>query len=389
MAGKGKSTSVPKEWESYYRDITALTDEFCQEHLNNEYADLARRAIAALCRKRPSPLLAGKPRTWACGVLYALGQINFLSDKATDPYLAMRDLCRHFGVAPSTGGNKAKEVRDALHIRAYDHRWMMPSVVETCELAWMITVDGLLVDARNMSLAVQEEAFGKGFIPYIPAYATLPAPGQPTRGDILDRYDRCRLRHTEHQTAAAADIMREPAQIAAVAVRLGLAASTETAARLDIDDLVPALDTALYTPDQEGRLPIERYVESRLNEVGDDERLVLQAMVRSRFCVLELTNRHSQAGFMARDLVTGDDLWLMDRALEQTGYRLLRLATRLIQPADFWITTGVAVPLNDTRIWKVLERAYGIRRGDDRKIVVPDLEHLDEIMYTVAIATPE
>ena len=38
---------------------------------------------ASLCRTRPSPLASGPPRTWACGILYALGQINFLSDKPT------------------------------------------------------------------------------------------------------------------------------------------------------------------------------------------------------------------------------------------------------------------------------------------------------------------
>jgi hypothetical protein len=88
--------------------LTGLTDRFCAEHLDREYADMARCAIAALCRKRPSPLTSGHPQTWACAVLYALGQINFLHDKSTTPYMAMADLCGHFGIAPSTGGNKAK-----------------------------------------------------------------------------------------------------------------------------------------------------------------------------------------------------------------------------------------------------------------------------------------
>jgi hypothetical protein len=50
-------------------------------------------------------------------VLYALGQVNFLSDKSSRPHMAMADPCARFGIAPSTGGNKARIVRDALGIR--------------------------------------------------------------------------------------------------------------------------------------------------------------------------------------------------------------------------------------------------------------------------------
>ena len=40
--------------------IVALTNSFCEEHLNEEYAQLARQATAALCRKRRSPLTSGR-----------------------------------------------------------------------------------------------------------------------------------------------------------------------------------------------------------------------------------------------------------------------------------------------------------------------------------------
>ena len=40
-----------------FEDIVALTDEFCQERLNEEYRQVVREATAALCRKRPSPLV--------------------------------------------------------------------------------------------------------------------------------------------------------------------------------------------------------------------------------------------------------------------------------------------------------------------------------------------
>ena len=57
-----RSTSVPKAMQATYDAITALTDAFCRDHLNEEYRDLARAMTAALCRKRPSPLASGQPQ---------------------------------------------------------------------------------------------------------------------------------------------------------------------------------------------------------------------------------------------------------------------------------------------------------------------------------------
>ncbi len=47
-----RSTKVPKAFEETYAAITSMTDGFCREHLNEAYGELARRAAAALCRKR-------------------------------------------------------------------------------------------------------------------------------------------------------------------------------------------------------------------------------------------------------------------------------------------------------------------------------------------------
>ena len=62
---------------------------------------------AALCCKRPSPLASGQPRTWACAIVYTLGQLNFLSDKASQPHMAMADLCAAFGVGENGAQRRA------------------------------------------------------------------------------------------------------------------------------------------------------------------------------------------------------------------------------------------------------------------------------------------
>ena len=81
--------------------------------------------------------------------------------------MAMTELCAHFGIAPSTGGNKAKLVRKALGIRQFDHKWTLPSRLADSSLPWLIAVDGLVVDARHLPVAIQEVAVLKGLIPYL------------------------------------------------------------------------------------------------------------------------------------------------------------------------------------------------------------------------------
>ena len=85
MAKFNRPKSVPKGMQATYDAIVRLTDEVCDRHLNAEYRELARDMAAALCRKRPSPLASGQPRTWACAILYELGRVNFLSDRSTQP----------------------------------------------------------------------------------------------------------------------------------------------------------------------------------------------------------------------------------------------------------------------------------------------------------------
>lgn len=164
-----QSESVPKTVEPFFQAIIKLTDEVCIHHLNSEYASLARSLAAALARKRPSPILRGNPEIWACGILYALGSINFLFDKSQSPHMRADELCAAFGVSQSSGSNKAKLIRDMFKMYQMDPNWCLPSMIDENPLVWMLQVNGLMVDVRYMPREVQEIAYQKGLIPYIPA----------------------------------------------------------------------------------------------------------------------------------------------------------------------------------------------------------------------------
>ena len=168
---KQNSESVPQPMQPVYEEIIHLTDAFCRDHLDDEYAQLCRQLAAALARKRPSPLARGKKEVWACAVVYALGQINFLFDRTQTPHTTPGELCALFDVAPSTASNKAKQIRDLFKMSYFDVQWSRPSKMDDNPMAWMVMVNGLIVDVRMMPHEVQEEAYRKGLIPYLPGHA--------------------------------------------------------------------------------------------------------------------------------------------------------------------------------------------------------------------------
>jgi hypothetical protein len=138
-----------------------LTDGFCQAHLAWEYQMLCRKLAATLARKRPSPLTRGKPEVWACAIV-------FLDESSQKPHLKLTAIDKAFGVAESTGQGKAKAIRDLLEIRPFDFHWTLPERIEESPMAWMISVNNFVVDARRLRRGVQEEAYRKGLIPHIP-----------------------------------------------------------------------------------------------------------------------------------------------------------------------------------------------------------------------------
>ena len=80
----------------------------------------------------------------------------------------MHALCAMFGVSQSTAGNKAKQIRDMFNMWYFDVQWYRPSKMDENPIVWMVKVNGSIVDVRTLPREVQEEAYRKGLIPYLP-----------------------------------------------------------------------------------------------------------------------------------------------------------------------------------------------------------------------------
>lgn len=169
-----KVSPVPKpaskaEKDEALRVIIGLTREFCQRRLNEEYALLCRKMAETLARKRPSPLLNGSPNAWASGIVRAVGGANFLHDKSQIPYMRSADIDSYIGTSPSSGAAKVAAIRKMLKIYQFDPNWTLPSRLDSNPMVWMIQVNGIMIDVRHAPKELQEIAFKKGLIPYIPA----------------------------------------------------------------------------------------------------------------------------------------------------------------------------------------------------------------------------
>lgn len=166
MAVENDRLRIPANLRVRVQDIAELTDAACAEQLDLEYAELCRRLLAKLARKRPSPLERGDPRVWAAGVIYAIGQNNFLFDPSQTPHATADQLSHLVGIPKSTMASKAKRIRDAVRLGApMDPEFCRRELLADHPLAWLVEIDGLIVDARRLPVELQAEAHRRGLIP--------------------------------------------------------------------------------------------------------------------------------------------------------------------------------------------------------------------------------
>ena len=169
MAADNDGLRVPAALRGRVAAITELTDTVCLGALDPEYAELCRRLVAKLARKRPSPIERGEARVWAAGTIYAIGQNNFLFDPTQTPHASADQLSDLLAVPKGTMATKAKRIRDAVRLDApMDPEFCRRELLADHPLVWLLEVNGLIVDARTLPADLQVEAQRRGLIPNLP-----------------------------------------------------------------------------------------------------------------------------------------------------------------------------------------------------------------------------
>lgn len=164
---------VPEEFHERFREIVSLTDQFCDRYLTNEFKELSREMAVEICDEG-LPVTRGKPTSWASGIIYSLGRVNFVTDRTTQPHVSSAKMARAFAVSESTMMNKARTIRRRLDFDLMDRDWCVPSLLADNPLAWIIEINGFMIDARDLPRDAQETLYENGRIPFIYADSQHP-----------------------------------------------------------------------------------------------------------------------------------------------------------------------------------------------------------------------
>ena len=205
---------------------------------------------------------------------------------------------------------------------------------------------------------------------------------QPERESARETYRRMRKISSHHASAALKRIPK--GRLLHAAKRLGLLTKQKVLVADSEEELTLAFDLALYSKWMERSTVIDIYRRSRPLVPGSEEERVLEAMCNTRFKLFSVLGPHPDAGLVVRDLFLQEELWLMDEALEQSAEEDTTLAARLFRPMDFWMTTGVGIPINPLLIQELMRDFPS--PAQDRSLLEGRNARFIETVYMTAIA---
>jgi hypothetical protein len=110
--------------------------------------------------------------------------------------------------------------------------------------------------------------------------------------------------------------------------------------------------------------PLDRYARAAEFAPGSDEALVLEAMRRARFSVWRVERRHETAGLTLRDLLRGEETWLVDETMEKNPPLGVEMAGRLMRPEGFAMTARIVVPVTPVLMRMVSDTTPVLRRAE-------------------------
>jgi hypothetical protein len=105
-------------------------------------------------------------------------------------------------------------------------------------------------------------------------------------------------------------------------------------------------DCCLYDWFENGKNPVQRYAETHPAWPGTDESCLLNAYAQAKYRVLLLQSAVPEAGVHCRDVLSGEELFLMDLGLSRSlGSGKAAIATRTVPLGEYWMTGGAGLPI--------------------------------------------
>jgi hypothetical protein len=110
------------------------------------------------------------------------------------------------------------------------------------------------------------------------------------------------------------------------------------------------LDLGVFSPVGGHKPALERVLNAAIQPPeGSADAAMLDAFTRARFGLFRIGERDPRGGITLHDICTGQDVWVMDPNMAETGVSGTLLGARLAWPEEFALTCGVLCPV-DVRV---------------------------------------
>jgi hypothetical protein len=138
--------------------ILGLIKQFCSAKLNDEYYEISEQLVKKLGRKRNVPFMTGQLEIWAVAVIHTIGTVNFLFDRASEPYASLDDINDFFGTKKTTTSGKSKVIRDLLKIKQFDNEFATKEMKASNPFNNYVMVNGFFTPISALPEHLQEVA---------------------------------------------------------------------------------------------------------------------------------------------------------------------------------------------------------------------------------------
>ena len=167
--------------------------------------------------------------------------------------------------------------------------------------------------------------------------------------ELWARHDRYAALCRRFQTEALNSVT--PPRLREVALRLGLPVDEETA-QIEESDLAFARDLAVHTGPEGRSRAIDR-VARRHQRAEGEEAQVLAGLANAWFSVFRRREPHPLAGMVLQDVLLGEEVWLLDRVMEETVPVDGIVAARLAPMGEFAIGCGAVAPVEEAMLARI------------------------------------
>jgi hypothetical protein len=269
--------------------------------------------VQKLARKRIVPFMSGHVETWAAAILYALGQINFLFDPHGIVHLRATTICDVLGVSQSTVSQKAKLLRDLLHLRYF-----------------------------NPEFSTQEN------LAHDPLKSLLSSPPAPRRrlnfdAPIVQNYQRYRSKHNELVCRVRDAFLPRESVIKAATILDRFEPPNRLL--LDNKDQVDFfIDLALHDLAPEGEEPYRQYLDKVAPNDSEEWELAI-ANLNTHVSLFEVIDIQPPELYLDDVLVPSHELSmpLIDLGMSQFADLHMLILLRLTPLANYYINSGAFV----------------------------------------------